>query len=128
MNDDNWDKNFQFWIAMVESGERLASRWDTPQAVAFWELIRRTTARRSGSFACRDYKSQLRALLKDPEPEFWDDDLFPPRSLFVAAMMLAMVAVQKTADDKDVAEAVREWSMAAEFLAMYIRGEEGGAE
>jgi hypothetical protein len=57
------------------------------------------------------------------DTELWDNDLFPPRNMFLCALMLVRWAVYKTCTEEEAAE-YRDWSDALRYMAQWVRGEE----
>jgi len=55
------------------------------------------------------------------ETELWDNDLYPPRLMFLSALMLIRWAVFKTTDDSEAAE-YSEWASALQYMARWVEG------
>jgi hypothetical protein len=110
----NRESELSEFLRYSEIVDAVIGRWDREDAVAYWGLLQEKDP--------PSYQSVSTCFLNliDPEAEIWDNDVFPPRLMFLAALMLVRWAVYKSGEEE--CEEYPQWAAALRWSALFVEG------
>lgn len=111
-----WNEEVGAFLRFSEICDDAVKKWDSDGAKAYRALIDKHPKR-----AFHNFETTFLGII-GRDTELWDDDLFPPREMFLSGLMLVRWAVYKTCSEEEAAE-YRDWSDALRYMAQWVLGE-----
>ena len=110
---ERWSGKIGEFLRFSQTCDENVRKWDSDGAESYRKLLDK-------EYPCSFQNLEAVFLnLIGNEAEVWDDDLYPPRLLFLSALMLVRWSVLKTTTD-DEAKEYSQWADALRYMGWWV--------